>query len=193
MTWLLAYAIAGECPDAVAAMSIPRVPECVAAPVVGTFTPILEWVNEAPGDTYTTPVVGDLTGDGRSEVVVVNAAGEVFALNGTDGQLLWRGGQLGREPMTAAIGDIDGDGSLEVVAAGDGGVTAFEGSTGTVLWSNGRTPSGVLAACGAVGLYDLDLDGDEEVVLGALILDGRTGAVLGEGGSGVGSASTQRY
>jgi hypothetical protein len=34
MTWL-AYAIAGECPDAVAAMSIPKVPECVAAPVVG--------------------------------------------------------------------------------------------------------------------------------------------------------------
>ena len=170
--------------------------ECEAVPIVGTFTPIIEWTNTDVGDAYTTPAVGQLTDDNGNgaidsgdtpDVVVGNGAGVYYALSGDDGHVLWTSSNLGSEPMSAAIGDLDGDGFPEVVGAGVSGTVAWRGTNGSVYWSAQAYSGNVSAQCGAVGIWDLDADGAPEVVVGRRILEGTTGATVGEGNAGDGS------
>lgn len=182
-------------------IAVPQLAECYSeGTTVGTFTPVIEWENTDPGNTYTTPVVGQLSddnGNGRiddgdlPDVVVANTSGVLWAVAG-DGTTMWSAGSLGGEPMTAAIGDLDGDGFAEVVGSGSSGTMAVYGD-GTTMWSNHTAGS----ACGAVGIADLDGDGSPEVLLGAKILNGQTGALLATGahgtGSGYGSSSVATF
>ncbi len=185
-------ALPPQCDDrSFPSMTIPQLEECYSeGTTVGSFTPILEWANTDPGDTYTTPVIGQLTddnGNGRiddgdtPDVVVANTAGVLWAISG-DGTTLWHTGSLGSEPMTAAIGDLDGDGFPDVVGSGASGTMAVYGD-GTTMWTNHTAGS----ACGAVGIADLDGDGEPEVLLGAKILDGQSGSLLATGAYGTGS------
>ncbi len=168
---------------------------CEQEAVVGTFTPVLEWSSRAPGDTYTTPVVGNLTdddGDGdvddddMPDIVVANTTGNLWVLSGDNGAAHWSYAMGGSEPATAAIGDLDADGVPEVVGASTTGVFALR-NNGSLYWSS--TPSGLgnQPTCGGVGIYDLDADGYPEVVMGNFILDGRTGSQVGHGAYGAGS------
>ncbi len=170
--------------------------DCEVEAIVGTFTPEILWQQTSPGDTYTTPVVGQLTDDNGNgyldngdtpDIVVANVAGVIYALSGADGAVLWRGGNLGSEPMTAAIGDLDGDGWNEVVGAGASGTVALQGASGAPYWSAAIYSGQHTPQCGAVGIYDLDGDGSAEVVIGRNIYDGPTGTLLGSGAYGDGA------
>ncbi|MES2643081.1 MAG: FG-GAP-like repeat-containing protein [Myxococcota bacterium] len=183
-----------DCDDEVfPAAAVAQLEECFSEGVeVGSFTPVLEWTNTDPGDTYTTPVVGQLTddnGNGRiddgdtPDVVVANTSGVLWAISG-DGTTLWSAGNLGSEPMTAAIGDLDGDGFPEVVGSGYSGTIAVHGENGATVWNAGAASS---PACGAVAIADLDADGAPEVILGNLILNGQTGSTRGTGAYGKGT------
>ena len=165
---------------------------CASEPVVGTFTPVVEWRNNSIGDAYTTPVVGriyDQNGDDVVNeddvpaVIVATTTGNLVAMAGTDGSVLWTVGGLGSEPMTPALGDLNGDGRPEVVASGVSQTIAVRGN-GTTLWTSAGVSNGY---CGAVGIADLDADGSPEVLLGALILDGSTGSRKGMGAYGSGT------
>lgn len=170
---------------------------CEAEAHVGTFTPIVKWKNESIGDAYATPVVARLTdtdGDGRlttadmPTVVVANSTGELVAMRGDDGTVIWRVGNFGSEPMTPAIGDLDGDGWPEVVGAGTTGTGAVHGKDGSVYWNSPAYVGGKAPNCGAVGIYDLDADGLPEVIIGGEIKDGTTGVKLAQGrGDGSGN------
>jgi hypothetical protein len=74
-----------------------------------------------------------------------------------------------------------------VVVSAANGIYAFEGSTGALKWHNPAPELGGTGICGGVSLYDLDGDGAVEVVHGALILHGATGATRGNGAYGRGS------
>jgi len=173
---------------------------CEAPPAVGSWTPQIEWVSTAPGDVYTTPVVGELTddnGDGiidssdTPDVVVVNTSGTIYALSGDGGTVLWSYPGLGSEPSTAAIGDLDGDGRPEVVATGSTGWVALHGSDGSLYWRVGGGSN--LLVCGGVGIYDLDGDGNPEVVQGQTILNGQTGSTRANGAHGHGTGHSAGY
>lgn len=46
------------------AIAVPQLEECQSeVAMVGSFTPAIEWTNAEPGDTLTTPVIGQLTDD----------------------------------------------------------------------------------------------------------------------------------
>ena len=170
---------------------------CEAEAHVGTFTPVIEWKNEAVGDAYAAPVVarlvdtngdGALTDDDMPVVVVANAVGQLFAMAGDTGVEIWRAGSFGSEPMTPAIGDLDGDGWPEVVGAGTGGTAAYHGKDGSPYWSQRAYSGGKAPNCGAVGIYDLDADGAPEIVIGGMVMNGQTGSQISQG-SGDGSGN----
>ncbi len=170
---------------------------CLVEPQVGTFTPIIKARNTAIGDAYTTPVVGQLTddnGDGlvngsdMPDIVVAGVSGGLFVLSHDLATIEWTGNAMGGEPATPAIGDVNGDGRPDVVAAGSSGVAAYDGRTGAVLWSLASIPGATkLPICGGVGLYDLDLNGTTEVVIGHSILNGIDGSLRGAGLGGEGT------
>jgi hypothetical protein len=66
------------------------------------------------------PILGDLDGDGKLEIVIGSANGLVYALryDGTN-QPGWPQATKQASVHSPAIGDIDGDGLPEVVAGND--------------------------------------------------------------------------
>lgn len=168
---------------------------CEATAITGTFTPVIKWQQTAIGDAYVTPVVGQLTDDNGNgiiddgdtpDVVVANAVGVTYAMDGKTGAILWGAGNVGAEPMTSAIGDLDGDGWPEVVSAGSYGMVAINGRDGTEKWTAGAYGGGHTPPCGAVGIYDLDGNGMAEVVIGHTVWN-YDGSMLAQGTGGDGS------
>ncbi len=176
---------------------------CETTPVFGAFEPVIEWSVTSvasPADApdclhgISAPVVVDLTGDGRPEVVANFACdddwqrGVIRAHDGATGAILWTTSAPsvqtnGRSGIAAA--DLDGDGRAEVVALrvpSSGRIIAFD-DDGTELWqsvgTDGTTPYTVSFANGAPAIADLDGDGSPEIIVGAVVLDA-TGRLLWE-------------
>ena len=86
----------------------------------------------------------------------------------------------------AAAGDLDGDGRAEIVAVlHAGGAVAFR-ADGSELW-RASFPQAEYGANAAVSIADVDADGNPDVVIGRMLLDGQTGAVRWTGAGGRGT------
>lgn len=85
------------------------------------------------------PAVGDITGDGRPEIVITAGfAGDsgLIAAYTPQGQLLWQKGTLANRGVFASpvLADLDGNGRLDViVAAYDQNIYAFNGDGSSVF------------------------------------------------------------
>jgi outer membrane protein assembly factor BamB len=138
----------------------------------------------------TTGTVGDVDGDGLNEVIVTElhhgwvGGLSIIVLNGEDGSEVWRFTPpigtyeegFGGSPI---LEDITGDGILDILV---GSMTykfyAFDGPTGTVLWTSDYEHYMAMAP----PMADIDLDGRNEIIgvdnhALAKILDAQTGAV----------------
>jgi len=83
---------------------------------------------------YSSPVLGDIDGDGKLEVVFGSYDWRIYALNGENGSQLWNFTTGYAVYAAPSLGDIDGDGKLEVVIGStDGYVYALNGENGTTL------------------------------------------------------------
>ena len=85
-----------------------------------------------------------------------------------------------------AIGDIDGDGNAEIVThTAISGLVAFEwnGAQYQTMWTSGASDMASVNRWDGPALHDLDDDGIPEVVSGAEVYDGLTGARLNPGQS----------
>lgn len=173
---------------------------CEVVAEVGSWSPVVEWANSAPGDAYTTPIIGQLTddnGDGvintadTPDVVVANSTGSIYVMSGNGGAIHWTASGLGSEPSTPAIADLDNDGRPEVIASGQSGFFAYRGDSGSLMWSNALYATNNI--CGGVSVYDLDNDGYPEVVQGNRVLNGQTGTLRFTGAHGAGTGYTSGY
>jgi hypothetical protein len=92
------------------------------------------WPRATSGSTLASPALGDLTGDGHPEVVMVARDGTAHAWKG-GGRTLWHvDPEDGRSGLQASplIADTDGDGRNEVVLGGGHGLLVLDGRTGRV-------------------------------------------------------------
>jgi hypothetical protein len=176
---------------------IPLNEECDVDLQTGSFTPVVEY--DYGSSTFCgPPAVGqivDSNGSGAIDdadmpAIVLFQNGNVIALKGDNSGEYWttRGGSFGQDGGFA-IGDLDGDGWPEVVAAGTATVSALDGRTGTTLWTSGSLGTSMDSyGYNYPGISDMDHDGNPEVTVGNVILDGTTGAQIGRGRFGKGAA-----
>lgn len=92
-----------------------------------------------------------------------------------------------------AAGDLDGDGAPELVAVVQGGGIIALRNDGTEYWraDAGAVPASEFNQNGSLAIHDLEGDGIPEVIIGRVVMEGRTGAVrfigtgsLGKNGQG---------
>jgi len=140
-------------------------------------------------------VAGDLNADGVADVVVGTAWGSraVFALDGTNGSLLWyydthATGDGGWVYQVDAKRDFNGDGITDVLAcAGDDSygtgpkrVYLFDGTTGTLLWDRAFSA----AVSSVISVEDVTGDGIPEAACGESSNTGTAHVYLLNGANG---------
>ncbi len=118
--------------------------------------------------------LGDLDGDGTTEVCVAGYEVAVLCVNGRDGSHLWSGGSEVYGYGVPAFADLDGNGSSEVIFGrqvfGRGGALVGLGEHGT----GGRSWSFAV---------DMDDDGELEVVAGNAVYERDGSLVWYDGGA----------
>lgn len=164
---------------------------------IGGFEPVVEWGVSGKA-SLALPVVGDITGDGLPEILVVWSpiflgSGTLAAYEG-DGTPLWEASGLnvgyGAAP---ALADLDDDGSPEILVVVDGGwgagysVAALD-TDANVIWESNAYTDGEFNYATGIAVSDMDHDGSPEIIAGRVILNA-DGTQRAEGrGTGVGAS-----
>lgn len=134
------------------------------------FDGSLRWTCNTRGSD-SPPVIADLNGDGRLEIIHGEFNGWVRSIDALSGITNWElEVQQNSWIQTApTIADIDGDGKPDFVVAtwsfeqGQDHIYAFRGADRTMIWK--KNISGVVYHGSAIG--DIDDDGEDELLLGA--------------------------
>ncbi len=114
------------------------------------------------------PCLTDLNGGGY-DVVAGDNSGNLYALDGTDGSLIWAspfhaGGGIGSSP---AADDVNYDDIPDIAfGAYDGHVYMVNGATGALIWKY-NCGTGLFNVESSPALYDADGDGVNDVAVGA--------------------------
>ncbi|MEX1026239.1 MAG: integrin alpha [Planctomycetota bacterium] len=144
-------------------------------------------------------LIGDTDGDGAAEALVgawrddapgsLTDAGSLFVYDGATGSLVRNvfgtgaGDHMGYGSSSA--GDANGDGIFDILAAADeddtaagtnaGSALVVDGATGLVLWQVEGDDASDLFGWSTAAAGDIDNDGFDDVVIGALLDDGAPG------------------
>jgi hypothetical protein len=113
------------------------------------------WPRNARYDTFlSAPAIGDVNGDGRTDVVIGSfrgGHGSVVAFDGS-GQPLWEVEPAGDELLSSpVIADVDAAAGNEVIAGSGGRVHVLSGTTGATLRSVGAGAYKNAVAVGELG------------------------------------------
>jgi hypothetical protein len=163
------------------------VPPCKEKAPVDSFDPEVQWEWFGEGDhtnSMTTPLVANFTDDNEDgeidlcdtpDIVVVtyvgltNGPGRIWLLDGEDGTVHWDNDLQLLFSQVPAIGDIDDDGLPEIVAGTASSDMVVLEHDGTVKWQ--KNVPWLSARRAAIGLADLDNDGDVEIYAGNGVTD----------------------
>lgn len=156
-----------------------------------TFATLQSYIGEHAGDLfgYSISAVGDLTGDGKTDLVAgapsydlgaVSGSGRVYRLSGGTNartNLVSGGitlGDLGY--AVSALPDLNGDGKSEIAVgepgwngsgANTGRVLAVSGAGGAILQTYTAGVAGDRYGFSVAGLHDIDGDGRGDLIIGA--------------------------
>jgi hypothetical protein len=121
-----------------------------------------------PGETswFASPVVRDLDGDGKRELIVAHAS--VFVLDADGNELAKADGGNGRVYAPHVVADLEGDGLVDIVYGSDSEVWAYEWKGKTLVkksgWPASTTTAGNAPEVRGLAAGDLDGDGLLEIV-----------------------------
>ena len=117
------------------------------------------------------PVLADITGDGRLDVVAISHGSTVFAIDGKDYRCLWQRNIPGTESSNSfAVGQSPGDATPDFFTFVSKGVwpastgtlqILLDGKDGRVAYQNNLGCSGFSSPV----VYDLDGDGRDEAII----------------------------
>jgi len=144
-----------------------RNPTCEAGPTPGAAA-APTFVRSLRADTgwFAAPVIQDLDGDGRSELVTATYGIRVFDPSGV--LLAEAADGIDRVYAPHVVADLEGDGRTEVVAGNAHQVLAYEWIDGMLLpkagWPADTTTAGQPPEVRGLAAADLDLDGSLEIV-----------------------------
>ncbi|MCX6622532.1 MAG: PQQ-binding-like beta-propeller repeat protein, partial [Acidobacteria bacterium] len=130
------------------------------------------WEKALPKPSGGTPVLVDLDGDGRLEIVV-NSGSRLVALRGDTGAVLWEFEAGGAGLVTPAAGALVRGGRPRLVTGDDSGAVYAVDEKGQLLWRQTRVfgprevpePIEYYAAISEIGLADLTGTGERQVVV----------------------------
>lgn len=96
------------------------------------------WKYHVGADLESTPGLADLNGDGTEDVVFVTEGAGILALDGANGDLIWKSDiYTHRGNVSPAVFDVNKDGTKDIIAAG-GSSFALNGKDGTLLWEQNQ-------------------------------------------------------
>lgn len=84
--------------------------------------------------SYTTPLVADLNADGWLEVIVGSNNGELVALDGRSGAVVWREATGAAVRGSPVLGDVDGDGCAELCVPSGGRLLVYRTAARGTMW-----------------------------------------------------------
>lgn len=124
--------------------------------------------------TFSSPRVTDLNGDGTGDIILGAGREEfqacdsaVLALNGLNGEILWRIASVDQVFGTASLKDLNGDGVDDVIIGGRSAeLWAINGRTGEIIWKFDKKKGAKkwFGFYNAQFIHDLDNDGLEDIL-----------------------------
>jgi hypothetical protein len=177
--------------------------QCTDSAPPNSFTPEVKWSWTAPGTDGTIgsivmPLVGNFTddnGDGKIDLCdipdilittgtgSVGGPGHIYMLAGDTGTLEKTFDGEVDGSVTPAFGDIDGDGLPDVLANDPDGHLVAYNHDGTIKWTSptiGAYKNVTASYCHAIAIYDLDGDGNPEIIVAFEVYDNRGNLLFGK-------------
>ena len=129
---------------------------------------LLRAFGSGEGNWRGSPVVADITGDGRPEIIV--SVWNQLIVYSAAGEQVWTAPGTGRNYSGAVLGDVNGDGSTEVIFADNkGSVYVLDG--GGKLLPGWPQQVRLEADVRSIASADVDADGMDEVVVFSSLTD----------------------
>ena len=152
-----------------------------------------QWEIVLDGDTTSSPALADLFGNGGLEVVEGtnngSGGGSVYAVNGTNGAVIWRTAAMGEVIGGVVTADLFGQGYQDVVVPTTAGAEVLDGKTGAVVATVERglglqsSPLITADPNGTIGITVAGYNGSNQGMVEHFEVAGSNGGVVSEAGA----------